>query len=109
MRTSALLLAFAGVAMGLVHIRSEQARSVAAALTHESEWARLRRDLWEVQTQIARLKAPGDLHARLKTMQVSLTQPYITLPLPSGASVPPTKASKGRKPAKPRVSVPIVD
>lgn len=75
MRISFLVLSFGVLAVGLVHLRSEQVRSAAVALKWESEWINLRRETWKVQAEIARLRAPGSIHDRTKWFQTDLVAP----------------------------------
>ena len=69
-----LFLVFAGVAIALIHLRAEQTRCAAKILTIESEWVRLRRELWTVQTRIARLRAPTRLHDRREHLESDLVR-----------------------------------
>lgn len=74
-RVSLLLLMFAGVALGVVYLRTEQARCASRALKSEARWIELRRDLWQVQSGVARLRAPGQVHDRLGWLQSDLVRP----------------------------------
>jgi len=63
-RLGGLLMALIVVAVGVVHLRQEQARLARDVLQLEVEWMQHRRTLWGVQTQIARLRAPAELRER---------------------------------------------
>jgi hypothetical protein len=70
-----LAVAFAAVALLLVHLRAEQTRAAARALAVESEWVELRRELWRLQTGVARLKAPGRIRDRVEWFDAALVPP----------------------------------
>jgi hypothetical protein len=90
-----LLLAMAGVAMGTVYVRSEQSRAAGAALRHEAKCHDLRRDLWAMQTRLARLRSPSQIHDRLGRLHVELAASYEKPKVPvKAASSPVPKASK---------------
>lgn len=68
-------MGFAAVALALVQVRAEQARSAASALAAEAEWIELRRELWSLQTQVARLRTPAQVHDRVKWFDVGIAPP----------------------------------
>lgn len=70
-----LLTVFALLALGVVHLRAEQTRSAAAVLRLESEWIRLRSELWGVQTRVARARAPDRIHDRATYLATGLVPP----------------------------------
>lgn len=41
----------------------------------DADWLRLRRDLWGLQTRIARLKSPERIHNRVAAFQTGLVPP----------------------------------
>lgn len=73
-----LLLVLTGLALGVVHLRAEQARSSARALRAEAEWIALRNELWAVRTHIARLRAPEQVRTRADYFGVDLVPPAET-------------------------------
>ena len=84
LRVTTLVAAFAGIALAVVYLRTEQARSAARALAHESAWIELRRELWQTQAAVARLRAPEQIHGRMGWMMTDLSPPGRGL-LPGGA------------------------
>ena len=76
-RGFALSAAFAGIALTVVHLRAEQTRCVARMVQLDAEWVRLRRELWGLQTRIARLRAPERIHDRVAAFQTGLVPPGI--------------------------------
>lgn len=74
-RVIPVLLVFATVGLGLVYLRAEQARSASAALRHEAEWFQLKRDLWDLEARVARLRSPEQLHQRMVLFDLGLTLP----------------------------------
>ena len=63
------------VALAVVYLRVEQTRCAAKTLALESRWIALRRELWQVQTGAARLRAPGRLHDRMEWFDTDLVPP----------------------------------
>jgi hypothetical protein len=41
----------------------------------DADWVRLRRDLWGLQTRIARLRSPERIHDRVAAFQTGLVPP----------------------------------
>ena len=74
-RGCVLLAAFAAIALAVVHLRAEQTRCAARMLAIESQWIQLRRDLWGLQTRIARLRAPERIHDRAIAFATGLVPP----------------------------------
>ncbi len=70
-----LLACFALISIFVVFLRAEQARSVQRALAHEQEWVRLRRELWALQAEVARLKTPDQIRERVYRFRVNLLSP----------------------------------
>jgi hypothetical protein len=71
-RACGLIFAFASVAMGLVVLRAEQARCASAALRHEARWLAARHEMWDVQSVVARLRAPEQIHRRLESFNLDV-------------------------------------
>jgi hypothetical protein len=65
-RAGFLIGAVALLALAVVTLRSEQARAAARTVALESRWIESRRELWKLQTGVARLRAPGRLHGSLE-------------------------------------------
>ena len=70
-----MLAVFASLALAMVHLRAEQTRSAAAKLRLESEWVRLRSELWGVQTRMARARAPDRIRDRATYLATGLVPP----------------------------------
>ena len=75
-----LLVGFVLIAFAGLHLRAEQARSAARTLALESRWVELRRELWGVQTEVARLRAPERIHEWLERFEVELAPPELPTP-----------------------------
>ena len=86
-RACVLFGLLAAVALTLVHLRVEQTRYAAKTLALESRWIELRRELWQVQTSTARLRAPGRLHDRLEWFDTDLAPPASGKPGTRGTKV----------------------
>jgi len=71
------LAAFAVMALAVVHLRAEQTRCAARMVAMDADWVRMRRDLWGLQTRIARLRSPERIHDRVAAFQTGLTPPGI--------------------------------
>ena len=71
-RACILLLTFAALALGVVYIRSEQTRALAKAVAMENDWVAMRRELWRLQTMVARLRAPSRLYGSLDLFGANL-------------------------------------
>ena len=80
LRRCVLLTAFAAMALMVVHLRAEQTRAAARALTLESRRIELRRELWLLQTEVARLKAPDRIHERVGWFDARLVAPGVDDP-----------------------------
>lgn len=74
-RGCALLICFTAIALTVLHLRSEQTRSAARLAAMDARWVELRRDLWGVQTRIARLRSPERIHDRVIAFQTGLVPP----------------------------------
>lgn len=74
-RGAALLAVFASLALTVVHLRAEQTRCASSILRIESEWVRLRSELWGVQTRMARARAPDRIHDRATYLATGLVPP----------------------------------
>lgn len=70
-----LLISFTAIALTVLHLRSEQTRCAARLASMDARWVELRRDLWGVQTRIARLRAPERIHDRITAFQTGLVPP----------------------------------
>ncbi len=70
-----LLVAIALMALSVVYLRAEQTRSAAGALALEARWVKARRHLWSLQAQVARLRSPDHIHARMKWLDEELYRP----------------------------------
>jgi hypothetical protein len=70
-----LVVSFTVIALTLVHLRAEQTRCAAGSLRAEAESIRLRREQWELQARIARLRTPQRVHDFVDSMQMDLLPP----------------------------------
>ncbi len=70
-----MIAAFSLIALGAVYLRAEQTRCAARTLGIESELIRQRRELWRVQSAVARLRAPGHIHDWMVWFQSDLARP----------------------------------
>jgi hypothetical protein len=75
LRLCALLAAFAWIALAVVYLRAEQTRAAARALLIESQQVEARRELWRLQTGVARLKAPERIRDRAEWFDADLIPP----------------------------------
>ena len=75
LRGATLLAVFASLALAVVHLRAEQTRCASSILRMESEWVRLRSELWGVQTRMARARAPDRIHDRATYLATGLVPP----------------------------------
>lgn len=69
------MLALALLGLGVVHLRTEQARSAARTLALEAKWIELRSRWWEVQSHVARLRTPERIRDRIGRVQTDLVPP----------------------------------
>ena len=74
-RGATLLAIFASLALAVVHLRAEQTRCASSILRMESEWVRLRSELWGVQARMARARAPDRIHDRATYLATGLVPP----------------------------------
>ena len=82
-RSCVVLAALAGIALVVVGLRAEQTRCAGRTLRIESEWAQRRRDLWNLQTQVSRLRAPGRIHEGVTRFDAGVIPPGDVPPGPS--------------------------
>jgi len=74
-RLIGLLLLFGVVAVGVVHLRTEQTRATARMLAAEARRNQLRRELWSLQVRTARLKTPARIRERIDQTWPTELQP----------------------------------
>ncbi len=79
-RAGVLIVAMAGIALAVVHLRTEQTRLTAGLLRAESQWIALRREWWSLQTLAARLQAPEHMRRRVAAMYTELVPPTFEQP-----------------------------
>jgi len=72
LRTGGLVAALVTLALAIVYIRAEQARSASRMLAHQSRWIELRRELWKAQSGVARLRAPARLYSSLELFRADV-------------------------------------
>lgn len=81
LRTTAVALAFALIAVALIHLRTAQTRAAASLLRMEAQRIALRRELWEIETRNARLRAPAHIHEAADRLPIELDAPGPDEPL----------------------------
>lgn len=74
-RAGILLTLTVSLALTVVYLRAEQTRCAARALALEAQRIELRRDLWDIQSRVARLRAPERVHHRLELFGTGLVPP----------------------------------
>jgi hypothetical protein len=70
-----MIAALSLIALVAVYLRAEQTRCAAHTLAIESELIKERRELWRVQSAVARLRAPGHIHDRMDWFEDDLVPP----------------------------------
>lgn len=75
LRCCVVLVGFAGLALLVVGLRSEQTRTAARVMACESDWMEARRSLWSLQARAARLKSPRQIHDRTNYLQAGVIPP----------------------------------
>lgn len=80
-RTVGLFVAFAVVGLVLVWIRSAQADAASRLLHMEAQRIALRRELWEIETRTARLRAPARIIEAAELSPADLSRPGRDKPL----------------------------
>ena len=63
------------LALAVVGLRAEQARCAARTLAAEARWHELRRELWAVQAEAARLRSPERIHTSVAFFETGLRPP----------------------------------
>ncbi len=74
-RACMLLFAFTLIALAAVYLRTEQTRAAARALAAELHRVEVRRELWDVQASVARLRAPEEIRTRVTRFDEELLPP----------------------------------
>ena len=73
-RACVVLTLVSGLAVAVVHLRAEQTGAAAGVFALEAQSAVLRRELWRLQTEIARLRTPARLHYAADWFEMNLAQ-----------------------------------
>lgn len=76
-RGCVLLGCFTAIALAVVHLRSEQTRCAARLAGMDGRWVEIRRELWSVQTRIARLRSPERIRDRVAAFGTGLVPPGV--------------------------------
>ncbi len=74
-RACVLLVGLVAIAFAAVWLRAEQTRVAASSLRLEAEWIGRRRELWAVQTSVARLRTPGRVRHGVTWFETELLPP----------------------------------
>jgi len=82
-----LLVVFASIGVSVVWIRSSQTHAAASLLRMEAERIALRRELWDIETRTARLRAPARIIEAAELSPADLTAPGDSKPLRGPATV----------------------
>ncbi len=75
LRRCVLVASLAAIALGVVHIRTEQSRCAAQVMATEGKWLALRVDLGDLQARKARLRTPDRLRNRNYFFDTGLVPP----------------------------------
>ena len=70
-----MIAGLALIALMSVYLRSEQARMATQSLSAELKQVTERRELWKHQAAVARLRAPGVIHDRIKILDGQFEEP----------------------------------
>jgi hypothetical protein len=75
-RLTGLMLILGAIALVVVHLRVEQARTARRIQKIQMELVGIRRESWAAQLAIARLKAPQRLEKRVEELHLRVAAPY---------------------------------
>jgi hypothetical protein len=75
-RAVALLVVLGSLALCVVQLRSERVRCAARVAELRSERLRIRRDSWTVQMEIARMRTPDEIRARVQRWDLQVLRPH---------------------------------
>jgi hypothetical protein len=75
-RAGVSLFLIAAICLTVVVLRSESVRLMAEAQRHEAELLRLRREAWNIQMEIARLRSPEQIQGRIHNMDLNVSADF---------------------------------
>ncbi len=78
-RAGVSLFLLGAICLLVVFLRAEKVRLDAASAAHEQELLNLRRATWNVQMQIARLRAPEQIQDRVRRMRLGVQASFSDL------------------------------
>ena len=81
-RACVVLAVLAGIALVVVGLRAEQTRCAARTLRLESQWGERRVTLWNLQTHVSRLRAPGCIREKVTRFEAGVIPPADMTPEP---------------------------
>jgi hypothetical protein len=91
-RACVIIVVLGGVALAVVCVRAEQTRAAAGSLALERKCITLRRELWQLQSGVARLRTPSRLQASVEWFDVDIASvsfgERVSLALRSGQALP---------------------
>lgn len=70
-----LLILFTGLALSVVYLRTEQVRAAARTMNLELRQIEARRELWQLEASVARLRSPEQIRTRLPVFVDDLHAP----------------------------------
>jgi len=84
MRMVWIILGLTVIALGLVHVRRQEAVLLFALQRSQSRHAALRREIWDRHVEIGRLTTPGHIRHRTGVMALDMTynEPRVTQSIP---------------------------
>ena len=82
-RAGVALFLIAAICLTVVVLRSESVRLAARAQQHEAELLRLRREAWNIQMEIARLRSPEQIQDRIHNMELNVGSDFDALLAPN--------------------------
>jgi hypothetical protein len=83
-RIVGVLLIFGAIALGVVALRAEEARTARRIQQAELEMVRIRRALWSVQLGIAQYKSPRRIGEEVHSLALELAAPATAPPARGG-------------------------
>jgi len=86
-RTMSLVVAFALISLALVQLRAAQTQTAASLLRMEAERIALRRELWDIETRMARLRSPARIIEAADKLPAELSAPGPDTPLRGPATL----------------------
>lgn len=80
-RVAGLLVLVTALALLITHLRGETVRANHRANLAHMQALSVRRELWDRQVELARLRSPQQIQARIETMKLAVVPQPLELPL----------------------------